>query len=41
MAKSQRRSSKEPRKLKKPAPPKANASQPSTKGLVVGLLPRV
>jgi len=32
MAKSQRRSSKEPRKPKKQAPPKPNASKPSVKG---------
>lgn len=34
MAKSQRRSSKEVRKPKKPAPPKPNASNPSQKGVV-------
>jgi hypothetical protein len=32
MAKGQRKSTKEPRKEKKPAPPKPNASNPSTKG---------
>lgn len=32
MAKGQRRGTKEPRKEKKPAPPKPNASKPSTKG---------
>jgi len=32
MAKGQRKSTKEPRKAKKEAPPKANASKPSTKG---------
>lgn len=32
MAKSQRRSNKEPRKPKKPAMPKQNASRPSLKG---------
>jgi hypothetical protein len=32
MAKSQRRTSKEPRKAKKAAPPKQNASAPSLKG---------
>jgi hypothetical protein len=36
MAKSQRKSSKEIRKPKKEAPPKANASQASTKGTVLG-----
>ena len=34
MAKSQRKSSKEPRKEKKPGPFKANASNPSLKGTV-------
>lgn len=32
MAKGQRKSIKEPRKQKKPAPPKPNASNPSAKG---------
>lgn len=32
MAKSQRKSNKEVRKPKKPAPPKPNASKPSLKG---------
>lgn len=32
MAKGQRKSTREPRKAKKPAPPKPNASNPSTKG---------
>jgi hypothetical protein len=32
MAKGQQRSGREPRKEKKPAPPKPNASKPSTKG---------
>lgn len=36
MAKSQRKSSKEIRKPKKEGPPKANASQPSGKGTVLG-----
>jgi len=35
MAKSQRKSSKEVRKPKKPGPPKTNASKPSLKGAVV------
>jgi hypothetical protein len=34
MAKSQRKSTKEVRKPKKPAPPKPNASKPSVKGTV-------
>jgi len=34
MAKGQRRGSKEARKPKKAAPPKVNASNPSTKGIL-------
>lgn len=34
MAKAQKRSSKETRKPKKEGPPKTNASNPSTKGIV-------
>lgn len=37
MAKGQRRSSKEPRKPKKPAPPKASVAKPSTKGAAMPL----
>jgi hypothetical protein len=37
MAKSQRKGSKEIRKPKKDAPPKGNASQPSTKGVLANL----
>jgi hypothetical protein len=39
MAKGQQKKSKEARKPKKAAPPKPNASKPSTKGTVVGLKP--
>ena len=35
MAKGQRKSTRELRKPKKPAPPKVNASKPSTKGTPV------
>lgn len=35
MAKGQRKSTREPRKAKKPAPPKPNASNPSVKGTSV------
>ena len=37
MAKSQRKSSKEVRKPKKEAPPKGNVSNPSLKGVVLGV----
>ncbi len=37
MAKSQRKSSKEVRKPKKEAPPKGNASNPTQKGVVLGV----
>ncbi|MES2496790.1 MAG: hypothetical protein V4618_11790 [Pseudomonadota bacterium] len=38
MAKGQQKKSKEARKPKKEAPPKANASNPSLKGTVAGAL---
>lgn len=37
MAKGQQKKSKEARKPKKEAPPKPNASNPSTKGTVLGV----
>lgn len=40
MAKGQRRSNKEPRKAKKAAPPKQNASAPSLKGKVIADSPK-
>lgn len=39
MAKGQRKSNKEVRKLKKPGPPKTNASDPTMKGTAAPALP--